>query len=316
MARVKPMGNVHQVVPIRSAGTTASSSTLPDAPSFLQTESGARNAGPDEGPFLRSINGGLQDPDGFSGSVQSLGLPDLLQLMCQLRRTGSLDITKGRRKGRIWFSSGQVVHAECGKHTGEEAIYELLHWKGGSFETRLDQTAPCRTIDVPLEHLLLDSLRQLDEENREGEETEWDLSDDSSPNEGALTPPPEMRLIRPPFREALARLARTEGFRAALVVDGETGRLLDSEGGAGLDLETAAAGGSQVLRAELEALCDLGMPQLVEDILITLPHQYHLLRPCRRRASLFVYLVLDRPQGNLALARHIMAACEAELQVE
>ncbi len=44
----------------------------------------------------------------------------------------------------------------------------------------------------------------------------------------------------------------------------------------------------------------------IEDILITLGRQYHLIMPLSSRAGagLFLYLALDKTRGNLALARH------------
>jgi hypothetical protein len=59
----------------------------------------------------------------------------------------------------------------------------------------------------------------------------------------------------------------------------------------------------------------LGMTDRIEDILISLGKQYHLLRPLAKSDNLFIYLVLNREKANLALARHKLTEAEATLEV-
>jgi hypothetical protein len=87
-------------------------------------------------------------------------------------------------------------------------------------------------------------------------------------------------------------------------------------GGKDFDLEIAAATNAQVVRAKREAIKALGLNDAIEDILISLGGQYHLIRPLERAGSLFVYLALNRKKANLALARHTLAGVEKELVVD
>ena len=58
-----------------------------------------------------------------------------------------------------------------------------------------------------------------------------------------------------------------------------------------------------------------GISGAIQDILITLDDQIHLIRPLRRGDSMFMYLAIDKAKGNLALARHRLTKLEAELSV-
>ncbi|HEY3868262.1 MAG TPA: hypothetical protein VGM10_07915 [Actinocrinis sp.] len=77
-----------------------------------------------------------------------------------------------------------------------------------------------------------------------------------------------------------------------------------------LDLTIAAAGNTEVVRSKMRTMEMLNMNDAIEDILITLGRQYHLIRPLTGRSGsgLFLYFALDKSRANLALARHQMRA--------
>ena len=70
-----------------------------------------------------------------------------------------------------------------------------------------------------------------------------------------------------------------------------------------VDLDLAGAGNTEVVRAKLKTMKALGLQDKIEDILITLGKQYHIIRPVTAKPGLFIYLVLDKIKANLALAR-------------
>jgi len=109
-----------------------------------------------------------------------------------------------------------------------------------------------------------------------------------------------------------------EGALGAALVDYTSGMALGTLGGGkDLDLAVAAAGNTDVIRAKTRTMDHLGLKGEIEDMLITLGHQYHILRPLKGRSGngLFLYLVLDRGKSNLAMARHQLKRIEAELEV-
>jgi len=104
-------------------------------------------------------------------------------------------------------------------------------------------------------------------------------------------------------------LSSIDGFVAAVLVDSTSGLSLSTLGG-GLDLDLAAAGNTEVVRAKRKVAEALKLNDRIEDILITLGKQYHLIRPLERNADIFIYLVLDRAKSNLAMARHTLKSFE------
>ena len=93
-----------------------------------------------------------------------------------------------------------------------------------------------------------------------------------------------------------------DGAMCAALVDASSGMIL-GQIGTGVDLEVAAAGNTEVMRAKMKTMQALGLNDVIEDILITLGKNYHILRPLARKDGLFLYLVLDKSKSNLALAR-------------
>ena len=103
-----------------------------------------------------------------------------------------------------------------------------------------------------------------------------------------------------------------DGAIAAAVVDSSSGMVLAKAGG-GVDLDVAGAGNTEVVRAKLKTMKSLGLKDSIEDILITLGKQYHIIRPMSERAGVFIYLVIDKAKSSLALARLKVAEVESGL---
>jgi hypothetical protein len=117
-------------------------------------------------------------------------------------------------------------------------------------------------------------------------------------------------------KEALTKLTEIDGFIGACIVDSNSGMMLGSIGGSGqLNLELASAGNTEVVRSKRKTMKALALNDQIEDILITLGRQYHLIRPLATNDALFIYVALDRSKANLALARHMLTGAEKDLVV-
>lgn len=105
---------------------------------------------------------------------------------------------------------------------------------------------------------------------------------------------------------SLAAAMQITGAIGAVIVDLESGMSLGQAGGGMLNLEVAAAGNTEVVRAKMRTMADLNLNDEIEDILITLGTQYHIIRPLKGKGSagLFLYIALDKSKANLALTRH------------
>ncbi|MER6577448.1 hypothetical protein [Nonomuraea sp. NPDC001023] len=117
---------------------------------------------------------------------------------------------------------------------------------------------------------------------------------------------------------SLKEMMSIDGSIGAAIVDHGSGMALGTLGGSKeLDLQVAAAGNTEVIKAKLRTMDSLGLKDGIEDILITLTAQYHIIRPLTGRSGkgLFLYLALDRNRANLALARHMLKVIEEKLEL-
>jgi hypothetical protein len=112
--------------------------------------------------------------------------------------------------------------------------------------------------------------------------------------------------------ESLNGLLKADGALCAALVDYNSGMMLGGVG-TGIDLELAAAGNTEVVRSKMKTMKSLGLNDTIEDMLLTLGKQYHIIRPLQAKNGIFIYLVLDRAKANLAMARRACQDAEQSL---
>ena len=100
------------------------------------------------------------------GALESISLTDVAQLLHVNRKTGMLQVNAGRISGVLYFSGGEVIHAETLSASGELAAFEILEWTKGQFEFLTTQVQATPTIRRTVPDLLMDSARLQDSRKR------------------------------------------------------------------------------------------------------------------------------------------------------
>jgi response regulator RpfG family c-di-GMP phosphodiesterase len=100
---------------------------------------------------------------GLSGSVRDMGIPEVIQVLGQTRKTGVLRVGQGTRTGEVQIDQGQIVHASWGREDGEESFFRMLLLQDGEFVFDASAKPTKRTMEASTESLLLEGMRRIDE---------------------------------------------------------------------------------------------------------------------------------------------------------
>src|ERR1700747_1166529 len=107
------------------------------------------------------------------GSLSQMNVIDLMQSLEMGRKSCLLSLTRDDEKCDVYFAEGQVVHAVYGSSKGDEAVFKVLRWTGGSFQLDFEGKTTETSTQLNTQGLLMEGLRLLDESNRDaGDKTE------------------------------------------------------------------------------------------------------------------------------------------------
>lgn len=105
--------------------------------------------------------------DLLQGQLSEDTLPNLLQYLAMNIATGTLVLRHPKGvQGSVFFHNGSVVHVKLGAQQGIAALAALLGWPQGRFAFRKSVSVPERTLDIPLDKLLLEAAHLADTNNR------------------------------------------------------------------------------------------------------------------------------------------------------
>ena len=254
----------------------------------------------------------LDYPNKQLSAVSITGFAQLLNLE---KKTCCLVVESSFGLGQIYFQNGEIIHAELGDSFGDPVAIKMLQADSTTFGVvnYNYKKIETRTIYTSLAELILLSAVQADEKNAPKLTTSAHLvkakerKKHSSHKEETT-----MTTVETSLKKGMA----INGAIAIALVDYESGFALGKMGGGEyFDIEAAAAGNTEVVRAKMRVMKQLHLGERIDDILITLEAQYHIIRPLKREKSLFLYLAIDRESGNLAMARHQLKGLEDQLKV-
>ena len=227
------------------------------------------------------------------GRITGITLFGFLQLI-EVERKSALIVVRGAgQEGRLYFDHGNLIHAHTRRLQGIAAVNDIVAWPDPKLEIFYKRKSRERTIKEPLQHILMEAARLLDERGAAGEQ---------ATEEGADA-------TRPDVQEALDAALEIDGVLGVALIDSASGLSLGTAAGSGrVNVELAGAGAAELLRAEALALAAAGVKDTIEDVMVTLGKQYHLIRFLGPDSHAFLYIVLDRDRSNLGMARNRLAA--------
>ncbi|MBF02388.1 MAG: hypothetical protein CMP76_03740 [Flavobacterium sp.] len=107
--------------------------------------------------------------------------------------------------------------------------------------------------------------------------------------------------------------ANVAGFIAVAVTEVKTGMSYKSLSvNSSFDPELASAYNLEVVKAKMTAIKALGLKENIEDIMITLSNQIHIIS-ISENGEYFIYLAVDSSKANLGMSRAILKRYSKEI---
>ncbi len=101
----------------------------------------------------------------ISGDLENTRCPEIIKILSLGKRSGRLYLTNGSDSGNIFFTDGEVIHAQCGSLNGIKAVQEIAVWASGEYRFFVDEPADMQTVIMGIDEVLAETtshLRQMD----------------------------------------------------------------------------------------------------------------------------------------------------------
>jgi DNA-binding NarL/FixJ family response regulator len=113
---------------------------------------------------LREALGITDDPSSgraFKGTLHDLTPMDVLQLKCMANATTTIRFSSEEHSGRVHFSHGEIIHAEIGAFSGQEALNSIVSFASGTVTEEPAEDVP-RTLHQDWQTLLMTAAHAQD----------------------------------------------------------------------------------------------------------------------------------------------------------
>lgn len=100
----------------------------------------------------------------LKGSIESINLADIMQLVANSKQSGRFILTKSdEEKGYIYVVKGEIIHAEAEHFVGEDALFTMISWEKGDFLFEESEFEVDNSITRSVTSLLMEAARRIDE---------------------------------------------------------------------------------------------------------------------------------------------------------
>ena len=107
-----------------------------------------------------------QNSAGLKGTVDDISLFDFVQMIILSRKQKRVTVIDPVTKqiGRLYISYGEIIHAECGNLSGEDAFFSIMAMKRGTFKDELWMDPAEKTITKKPMKLFMEASKRIDDE--------------------------------------------------------------------------------------------------------------------------------------------------------
>ncbi len=102
----------------------------------------------------------------IEGSLESVDIQDIVQLLNLNRSTGLLHIQDTTASGVIYYQDGEIINADSEGLKGDTAVYVLLSKSEGTFHFEIAEHHQSREINRTIHDLVLETARRKDTINK------------------------------------------------------------------------------------------------------------------------------------------------------
>lgn len=264
----------------------------------------------------------------FQGEISSQSLVDILQFYIQNQSCVSIKVNHVALIGEIWINEGRITHAITKSNYGIDAFYEMLSWEDGNFKVNLNRLPNHESINKPWTELILEYYVLIDEGKatksnfKKRQDSYVDSELDFSSVAPISQPKKEQALIKTSsssnlksFKEKFKTIMELDGIIGAAIVDVSLGMPIVKESKNNIDLDAYCAYIVEIVKSHKNFLFQLKIQDKIEDIVINLDSNYHIITFILRQDNLFIYVILNKENSNLGMTRLFLMKLEEELEL-